>query len=175
MSTAESFGSSVATVGATNQPPQPARARPGARPTARPHRWNDVGDWPFVFYHEHLGYAKLAEARRELGRLDPATTLPHRYRRAAVRAALGQAISSFNESHRLRPDLPYNRHAAAHRFFAGQYRPVNSLVAVMLAVSVVVDLDLHLRVEPSALETMVDARADQHDGGGLVLRRPTAG
>jgi hypothetical protein len=124
--------------------------------------------------HEHLGYAQLRDARRELRTLDPATTLPHLYRRIAVRAALGTALDRFDDRRHRSPGLPYNRNAAAHRVFAGQYRRVNSLAAVMLAVSVLVDLDLHLRAAPTPLEAALDERLLELRGTGAGLRRPVA-
>lgn len=125
--------------------------------------------------HEHLGYATLRSARRDLALLDPATTMLHLYRRVAVRAALGKAIEGFDERDSRGANKPYNRNASAHRAHSGQYRQVNSLTALMLAVSVLADLHDHLE-RPSAdpMEALAASGASLPGGTVVALRRPSA-
>ncbi len=124
--------------------------------------------------HGHLGYVHLRDARRDLAQLDPETTMPHQYRRVAVRAALGKAMDRFDERGRRDANQSYNRNASAHRAHAGQYRQVNSLTALMLSVSVLADLHDHLE-RPSAdpMEALAASGAALPAGTMVALRRPS--
>lgn len=125
---------------------------------------------------EHLGYAKLAHARKELRRLNAELSLPHLYRRVAIRAALGRAIEGFDERRGGQPNQRYNRHRSAHRVDDGQYRPENALASVMLAVSVLADLHDHIarpELDPVSAALHSSERFQTVAAGALRQPRPS--
>ncbi|MFF8313213.1 hypothetical protein [Streptomyces lydicus] len=96
---------------------------------ANPAWLTDKGWWP--------GYAKIKQSVPTVDVHDDATI--GQFRRAAVFLPFAQTLEEFRRQHPV-PE-GFNRHATAHAAGAVQYTAANALIALMLAVSVLREID----------------------------------
>ncbi|GGY52634.1 hypothetical protein [Streptomyces djakartensis] len=96
---------------------------------ANPAWLTDRGWWP--------GYSKIGQSVPTVGVDDDATI--GQFRKAAVFLPFAKALEEFRRQHPV-PE-GFNRHATAHAAGALQYTAANAVVALMLAVSVLREID----------------------------------
>jgi hypothetical protein len=94
--------------------------------------------------HGHLGYRTWTDAREAFEALDIEEQGLRRFRLGALQGSLARAITPYRPSDP--PPVDYNRHASAHGVSRSQYRPVNSLAAVMLLATLTTELNTLFRL-----------------------------
>jgi hypothetical protein len=115
--------------------------------------------------HEQLGFKSHTEAAKVFRETDPERAGFRQLRYEAVLLAVGKAIEPGYNPLTDRPQRSdFNRHATAHRVKEPQYRQVNALSALMLLVSLLIELDSLIAAEAKRAQMEREAR-EAHELG----------
>jgi len=115
--------------------------------------------------HEHLRFKSHTEAAKVFRETDPERAGLRQLRYEAVLLAVGKAIEpGYNPLTDRPPRSDFNRHATAHRVKEPQYRQVNALSALMLLVSLLIELDSLIAAEAERARMKREAR-EAHELG----------
>jgi hypothetical protein len=94
--------------------------------------------------HDLFNHKRLTDAREEFERQHPDDATLFDLRAGAVRGAVWRALAKHWPGDPIPED--YNRHASTHSVDPHQFTPFNSLVSLMLLVSVILEVDTMRRL-----------------------------